>query len=196
MAFLGGWVSACRKQRTSPVAMTAPACIWVPRPREAFMNRTPHRRKISGVPSLLPPSTTSTSTRPRSLATAPSVASMMAASLRVGIMMDSIAMSLVSAVVVFPLALIKLDKVHCPLLFCAHRNLGRPLSLENLISFVQDSRFYYKPTWPSRATIEGGISHGYDQACSAGGDCIGRGCFQWVLRQRTELGRWRKAKFT
>src|SRR2546423_295064 len=88
-ASAGAEVSACRNSNASPRATRAPACICCPRPRSLVITCVPYVRAISVVPSVLPPSTKITSTRPRTRANAASVAPMVCASLSVGMMMDS-----------------------------------------------------------------------------------------------------------
>jgi hypothetical protein len=57
-ASAGTRVSACRNQNTSPEATRVPAFIWDALPRGAVTTRSARLDARTGVPSLLPPSTT------------------------------------------------------------------------------------------------------------------------------------------
>ena len=81
----GRRVSACRNSSTAPRARAAPAFICRARPRGPASTASARPAHSAGVPSLLPPSTTSTSCpATRNGASAASVAAMPAASFNAG----------------------------------------------------------------------------------------------------------------
>ena len=81
----GKWVSACRKSRHGPRACAAPAFICRARPRGAVIIASPRWPASAVVASLLPPSTTMTSTpRARSGASASSMTATLLASSSTG----------------------------------------------------------------------------------------------------------------
>ena len=97
-ASAGSRVSAWRKSRTSPEALSAPAFICSPRPRGAAMTWSARSRARWIVASRLPPSTTITSVpSARRTASASSAATMPSPSLSTGMMIESFDMTMISA---------------------------------------------------------------------------------------------------
>src|SRR5258708_3003297 len=82
--------SACTKTNASPCDARAPAFIWHARPRGALIAESHNGRAISTLASMLPPSTTTISASGALSRIARSVLAIVAASLSIGTITESL----------------------------------------------------------------------------------------------------------